>query len=223
MSTFSLIYKLKWSQSSNEWNVEDIIIFKTTLLQLQKWIASLNWFLIHWLDSLEQLQVFERCCDKYENWNYYIKTESSTFNNLEYVSAYELIDWFEPLDKDITNDLLLELWISQYIKNSHKLPWFIKDNYINIKWVEIELKENTKYGSIFEIIYEANLNKNKNDFSYGDLIEICEKWNYTKVSKKDLKYDKIRDSIKHKLKEIREKTKIKFIWLHKDKIVLWEK
>lgn len=223
MSTFSLIYKLNTSINNNEWNVEDLNIIKSALSQLQKWLASFNWVLIHWFDSLQQLQVLERACDKYENWVYYIKVISEPFKKVEYEDASFLIDWFDPRDKDITNELFLELWITTNIKNYNKLPWFIDSNYINIKWIEVELKENTKYWNIFGVIYDTNLYKKKNDITYDELIESFKLWNYKYINEKDLRYNKLRDLIKHKLNEIREATKIKFLWLHKDKIVLWEK
>ncbi len=220
MSTFSLMYKLKLSQTLNDWDVEDINIIKEALNQLKNWYASFNWVFIHWYETIDELKILQRCCDKYENWNYYIKTINTVFNNIEFENANELIDWFSPIDKDITNNILTELNLEWKVKNNYGKSWYIWDDFVNIKWKNIELEPWTKYKTIFDIINETYLNKPKNELTYDELIETFKNWNYSNISKEDLIYEKIRWDIKHKLKEIRDKTWTKFFWPYKRGIVI---
>ncbi len=222
MSTISIIYKLKSSNNLYEWNVEDVNIIKSALTQIQKWIASFNWILIHWIKSLEQLQILERSCDKYENWIYYIKVGTEQGNDMSYENVHDLIDWYEPNDKDITNDLFFELWI-KWDMSEYKIDWEFREYILYIKWEKYPYLKNKKNTELLDIIYKCKIYYSNNILTYDQLNKKFEEWNYKELKSKDLCYWRVRDILKNKIKEIKDNIWIELMKFHTDKIVLWDK
>jgi hypothetical protein len=224
MSCYTLKHKLKSSQITMDWEIQDIEVIKKALSQLQNWPASFNWQLIISFDSLEILQVIERQSDKYENWIYYDEFTYSD-GTTWYINSSDIEPDYncQLCDKDITNDLLIELWIRTSQEKSINSNWEVTDDYmLFIKWERFPLKQNTKYCELFRIIYRCKVFYSKNILTYDDLLENFKVWAYKEINEKDLCYTRIRDTLKNKLLEINTSFWVELIKLCKDKIILWE-
>lgn len=220
--SYSIKYKLKSSQIENYWQLEKLDSVNMALLQLQKWIASFNWVIIHSFDSLDYLKVEKRNYDLYENWIHFhfIECDNWVIEKLDLDNTFG-ID-FSPNEKDITNDLFLELWITWVNNNQSNLLWYISKTGIVVKWVDIPIRESTKTKEFIDLIYRTHVNYSKNILSYDDLFETFKNLKYKEIKGNDLEYSIIRSGIKDKLKKIITTCWFELIKLHTNKIVIWE-
>ena len=201
---YELSYKIKWEKEDNILKFYYREEVSNIIKQLNRWLTPIKNKMINWMDSLEYIIVIEQNYDYIENWLHYDYEKINA--NWEIVEISQLSlninSNFLPERKNITSELFLErnIWLVNDKKVNYK-DWII---YINNE-IFPSFNRNSKYWDIFELIFNTS-QKKWNKIKYLDLEEeyLLNETNYEKLNSKVFTYLQIRDTIKNKLKEIRE-------------------
>ena len=223
--SYELTYKLK--SEKNE--IVEIFYHKdevtSIIKQINKWWTPIKNKLINWMYSLEFIKIIDRNYDYIKDWIHYITKNFN--NNWEIIEVSLPFDGvnpkFEPIEKDITAILFYENNIGHLGNNN-----FYYNNWIlTIKWyIYNKFDKNTKYWNFIDLILNVS-NKKWLNILYTDIEkEFNSNINkYNKLNKNDFMYETIRNTLKDKLKEIREYSKEKkdIISLTTDLIIINQK
>lgn len=203
MSYYSITYQV----TKNDKHKSVLIRSRDEVLlivkQIQRGIVSIKWDLIHGtLDDFTYFSIIEQNYDQVDNeWECYC-VENDWENGPEII-------YKDPIRNDITNQIFNERLISS------KKCWniYLHPHTISVLWEYFPLVNNTKTRQLIEIIITAKLRKNRNILSYQNLEEVFEQWNFDKLKNKDFSYEWVRNTLKNKIKEIREVLKIDLLKL----------
>lgn len=205
----SMSYKVTYKLKSEKNEITEIFYHKeevsSIIKQINKWLTSIKKKLINWMNTLEYIIVIERNYDYIKNWIYHISKNIN--NNWEIIEVSLPLDnaEFLPIEKDITSELFYENNIGQIGNNN----FYYKKWVLTIKWhIYNDFKKNTKYWNLMDLIFNVS-NKKWLNILYTD---IEEEFNhntskYNKLDKNDFNYERIRDTLKNKLRNIRKYSK----------------
>ncbi len=209
---YKITYQKKGEAKEKEWRTEDKSILSEAIIQLWKWIWSLDWDLINWFQELTKIQIFEQNYDLEDSWDYFELRETSEWERREmWAHDYDyaqisLNNDFIPLKKDITNKIFNEYNIvGKPLDNNTRLEWDV----LIIRNAQFPLKSESKIKDIFSILFELKT-ETKLEISYEEMLKVYEKWWYKSLTKSDINEPCIRDLIKKKIPTITER-------LHLDK------
>lgn len=217
---YEVEYKCKWDKKKSLvkfYNKDEVL---SIIKQINRWLTPIKDRLINWFDSLDYIIVIEQNYDYEKDWFHYDYEKIS--HNWEIIEIPELSTNinknFLPKRKDITAELFYECDIGH-----------LDDETINYKnWIltiynEVyPLNKNTKYWEMFDLIFSTYNKISKKEFEYANIFITFENKEYKRLKEKDLKYEIIRNTIKDKLKEIKEYYKMKknIIYLSIDTITI---
>lgn len=195
---YDIIFKRKWDFETSKVESISYESIIQTLNQLRKWIASIDWKLINWFNSLDELKIIEKnyywkngnweCYDIMDNWDIF------SFDNLPYEA-----NWREEYE-DITNKIFLEIeliWENIYSNSIIYTDWVI-----TIRWKDFTFDKKTKIYEIIDLYFKAKNYFWTDELKYEQLEEIFKNQNYIELKNKDLNYDTFRWLLKNRMKKI---------------------
>jgi len=218
---YLVTYKVKDQSIQNTFKLYEREEVLSLVKQLNKGLTSLDWKMVDWILSLSDFSIIEHNydqIDKHGQYFEYIKVNA----NWEFIEIPEyclkINPDFIPSEKDITDKLFLEvgvLWGNDWKVSYDK--WIL-----TTFWEVFPLKTSTKYWEVFDLIYSVYANAPNSEMSYDQLRFLLEDKEYIDLTLDDIWYTPLRNVIKDKLSDIKDKYKLKtdIISLHKTKIVI---
>lgn len=194
---YTLKYKLKTEQEESELEFKDYDEAKSYVRLLHRWVAPLEWKNIYSNEDFETFSIWETNYLEHMGKDLYmVRLDEDRDPDFEHA----WMNWFIPIDNNITIKTLDEAWLSSKSK-SITFNW----NILRVFSETYSIKKESKLRELLEMIF---IGKNEDNFvSYDILEQLLLTWDYKEITEKDLNYEKVRWILKHKINEIKNDLK----------------
>lgn len=196
MDSYTLKYILKDSSEEKEYKFSSKQEVLSFVRNLHRWVTTLEWNPVYWLEAFSSFQIWllNYAIDGW-GWTYYDFLPWDESNPIKVSDE----PWFQPIDGDVTNEILDEVNFSSKDKNME-----FKNNILRVYWDLYTIKKETKLRDLLEILFSSN----DKFMSYEGLKEIYSKWNFQEILESDFYYEWVRGVLKRRMSQIKEESKL---------------
>lgn len=198
---YDIIFKRKWDSEKSVVECISYDELKDTFIQLKNWIASFDWKVIYWINSLDELKIIEKNYEYKTNWDCFQLDE-----NWDPAFCLSDIDDWEEHTVNITNKFFLEIGFIWDNKNNNKIQY--SDWIMIIRWHEFDFEKKSKISEVIDLYFKAHYYFWSNEIKFEQLEEIFINQKYTELKNKDLNYESIRGLLKNRMKSISDELKV---------------
>jgi len=214
---YTITYKLHWEEETHSsLFTGDYDSLKDTIYQLWKWFGRLDGKLIKCgFKIIEDIQIVEQNYDFESHWKHYddytpsIEDIQQHWEDIDSISPVCLEDdlKIQPYSVDITNKVFKECDINFWNLETQS-GISLKENTLLVNGVPFDMKKDSKLYEILDIITRLRSYENTNVISYDSIVKYFMNNLYTTLKKEDITIEWIRNILKKKMENIREKLKL---------------